>query len=344
MKLKELQYDFPEDLIATEPKRPSRVLLVETNSKIKSDAEFDANICEISMKELLAKIPAGDVLVVNNTKVLKRRVFANSLEILFLSSSDKKNWKVLFPSKKYKIEDEIQLPLGRKMKLLKKGRPQEVLTDLSLDEDYFAQVAELPLPPYIQKMRSDRHTMKADESWYQTAWAQQPGSFAAPTASLHFSLQDIDQLKSRGVIVVELTLHVGLGTFLPVTVEDLNDHEMHAEYVEIPIQTWNAVFDAKKNGNKIWAMGTTVTRALESKNLGFYKENFCGFSNLLIQPGFKWTIVDRIITNFHQPESTLLALVAAFAGLKRVRQAYQIAIEKRFRLFSYGDLSVWIRE
>ena len=229
---------------------------------------------------------------------------------------------------------------------MQKGRPQIVEASEALDEKYFDQVAELPLPPYIQKARGERHTVQADESWYQTHWAQKPGSFAAPTASLHFSIEDFAALRKRGVKILELTLHVGLGTFLPVTAEDLDQHDMHAEYVEIPKETWEQIQKAKTEGKKIWSLGTTATRALESAGAGLLNENangLHGLTRILIQPGFQWKVVDRLLTNFHQPESTLLALVAGFSDLNTVKSVYQYAISKHFRLFSYGDLSVWIR-
>lgn len=327
MKLHDLKYDYPEDLVATEPQRPSRVLWVE-----------GGKARELTPDQLLAAIPSGDVLVVNNTQVLKRRVFAGELEILFLSQEGLK-WQVLFPSKKHSVGAEIELPLGRKMKLIQKGRPQVVETDQPLNESYFSQVAELPLPPYIQKARGARHTVSEDESWYQTAWASKPGSFAAPTASLHFSSSDIAKLKSRGVKILEVTLHVGLGTFLPVTAEYLDQHEMHEEFFEMPREVFLELEKAKNEGRKVWALGTTATRTLESATA----EKLSGFTKLLIQPGYRWKRVDRLLTNFHQPESTLLALVAGFSDLETVKQVYQQAIEKKFRLFSYGDLSVWIR-
>lgn len=337
MKISDLQFHYPEELVATKPERPSRVLKIEKG-------EF----AEISLAQLIQEIPSGDILVVNNTKVLKRRVFAGDLEILFLGKLNQPGefWEVLFPSKKTKLDQALELPLGVKMTLRQKGRPQIVEINQVLDESYFEKVAELPLPPYIQKARGARHTVEADESWYQTAWAKEPGSFAAPTASLHFSQQDLETLKAKGVRICELTLHVGLGTFLPVTTEDLNDHDMHAEWVEIPRETWQAIQDAKAQGRKIWSLGTTATRSLESAGQGLLKESetgLQGFTKLLIQPGYQWTTVDRLLTNFHQPESTLLALVAGFSDLNTVKSAYEYAISKRFRLFSYGDLSVWIK-
>lgn len=336
MKISDLDYSFPPELIATEPLRPSRVMWVENNIPPQ----------EITAVDLLSRIPAGDVLVINNSKVLPRRIFTADFEILFLHSSDGKSWEVLFPSKGLKLGDRIELPEGKVAELIQKGRPQILRLESSLTEDYFQRVAQLPLPPYIQKARAERQPRSQDQKWYQTAWASQQGSMAAPTASLHFSLSDLAHLKSRGVQVVEMTLHVGLGTFLPVTTEDLDQHEMHAEFVEVPDSTWAQIQNAKQHGHKIWCLGTTVTRALESVALGLLPQNaqgdFCGSTRLMIQPGHQWQVVDRLLTNFHQPQSTLLALVSAFAGLQRVQSCYQWAIERRFRLFSYGDLSVWV--
>lgn len=337
MKITDLQFEYPEELVATQPQHPSRVMWVDA---------IDDEPQEIPFSELLNRIPVGDVLVVNNTKVLKRRVFAGDVEILFLKQQNATEWEVLFPSKKYKVGESLELPLGIQMTLIQKGRPQWVRLSESVSEDYFQKVAELPLPPYIQKARQDRHTVDADESWYQTAWAAKPGSFAAPTASLHFSAQDIQALKAKGVHVAEVTLHVGLGTFLPVTAEDLDDHEMHEEYAEIPANVWALIQRQKAEGKNIWALGTTSVRTLESAAQGLLAcseaGDYSGFTRLLIQPGYQWKVVDRLMTNFHQPESTLLALVAGFSSLDRVKTCYRWAIERKFRLFSYGDLSVWL--
>jgi S-adenosylmethionine:tRNA ribosyltransferase-isomerase len=338
MKISDLDFEYPEELVATEPKRPSRVMWVEAGVPK-----------ELSFAEFLTKIPPGDILVLNNTKVLKRRVFAGDLEILFLSrrEGEAELWEVLFPSKKFKVGDVVELPQGVTMTLKEKGRPQLVTLSERVNESYFEKVAELPLPPYIQKARKERHTVQADESWYQTAWAKAPGSFAAPTASLHFSGKDLEELRQRGVQALELTLHVGLGTFLPVTTEDLDGHKMHSEYVEIPGEVIEKIQAAKKDGRKVWALGTTATRALESFPRGYFEKSetgaLQGFTDILIQPGFDWLVVDRLLTNFHQPESTLLALVAGFADLETVKRAYRWAIERQFRLFSYGDLSAWVK-
>lgn len=326
--LTDLLYDYPEHLVATSPQKPPRVAFIE-------NGEFR----EISFKELLSKIPAGDVLVLNDTQVLKRRVFAGSLEVLFLKANpDRTEWEVLFPSRDLKVGAVVDLPLGKSFTLTAKGRPQKIKTSTSLDESYFEAVAELPLPPYIQKARGERHNVSSDKNWYQTAWAASPGSLAAPTASLHFTSDDVAEIKSRGVQVETLTLHVGLGTFLPLTDEMIESGVLHKEYVEIPAATWQRILSAKKSGKKVWALGTTVTRSLESaaKN---YSEVF--ETDLFITPGYEFKIVDRLMTNFHQPGSSLLSLVMAFAGKEQVKSAYKTAIEKEMRLFSYGDFSVW---
>jgi len=339
MKLTDLDFSYPENLVATEPKYPSRVMKV--------DLAGGGTPHEISLQQVLELIPAGDLLIVNNTKVLKRRVFAGDIEILFLAQKTPNSWEVLFPSRKFAVGEKIDLPGGVTMTLTQKGRPQIVELNQVIGEDYFSQHGELPLPPYIQKARNQRHTVQEDESWYQTKWAHKPGSFAAPTASLHFHEQEMLFVKGRGVRVLEVTLHVGLGTFLPVTAEDLDQHDMHEEYAEVPAVVWDAVVKARMEGRKIWALGTTATRALESAAGGFLGHdingNFSGFTKMLIQPPYQFRVVDRLLTNFHQPQSTLLALVSAFAGLATVKACYQWAIARNFRLFSYGDLTLWLK-
>jgi S-adenosylmethionine:tRNA ribosyltransferase-isomerase len=330
VKLSDLVYHYPEELVAVRPQRPSRVMWVENGTP-----------SEMTLVNFLERIPPGDVFVINNTKVLKRRVFSeNETEILFLDQIDESHWKVLFPSKKLKIGDELKLPKNFSLQLVEKGRPQIVRISPPITEKDLSEIAELPLPPYIQKARGERHNVESDESWYQTAWAEKPGSMAAPTASLHFSADDLNRLKSRGVHVVELTLHVGLGTFLPVSTDDLNDHVMHSESYEISESNWSRISLAKENHRKVWALGTTTTRVLESVARG---GPLFGSTDILLQEGSEFKVVDRLLTNFHQPESTLLALVAGFAGLENVKKCYSWAIERKFRLFSYGDLSVWLK-
>lgn len=338
MQIDELSFEFPEELIAISPQRPSRVMWVNG---------LESPI-EISIEELKFQFQKGDILVVNDTKVVKRRVFVDDLEILFLNEFEPRRWQVLFPSKKMKVGDAIHLPEGRKITLLEKGRPQIVEADADLDEGYFERHAELPLPPYIQKARGARHNETSDQNWYQTAWAEKAGSLAAPTASLHFSQSDMQDLKARGVEILSITLHVGLGTFLPVTTQNLEDHVMHAEWIEIPAPVRERLERAMKEKTAIWALGTTVARSLESWAHGQISVqqdgSVSGLSTLFIRPGFEFRVLNRLLTNFHQPQSTLLALVAAFSTLGHVKACYEWAIQHRFRLFSYGDLTVWIKK
>lgn len=330
MKLIDLKFDYPEELIATSPSRPTRVMLVDPKGRPS----------EITISQLIDQIPAGDVLVLNDTKVLKRRVFAEDLEILFLEELQNGQQKVLFPSKKYKVGDQIVLPNGSKMKLLEKGLPQLVEVTPRLTDADFDRFGELPLPPYIQKARDARHNVQADESWYQTAWAANPGSFAAPTASLHFTDDDLKKLEAKGVKVLKITLHVGLGTFLPVKTENLDDHKMHAEVYDVSTDVWLEIEKAKALRHKVWALGTTVTRTLETVAR---THKLSGQSEILLQEGSEFLVVDRLMTNFHQPESTLLALVSGFSSLQTVKKNYAWAIDRKFKLFSYGDFSVWIK-
>lgn len=340
MKIEELDFQYPEKLIALEPSRPSRIMWVD---RAQEPVELQG------LDELIAKFQPGDCLVLNDSRVLKRRVFSQSeLEILFLAPAEAgslKKWQVLCPSSRWR-EGALQiLPGGVELKLVGRGRTQVVEANRELDEAYFEKCGEMPLPPYIQKARGERHNRQTDRDVYQTAWAKTDGSLAAPTASLHFSQNDLAALEKRGVEMVTITLHVGLGTFLPVTAPTLDEHVMHAEAVEIPAKAWQTIQSTRAQGAKVWALGTTVARSLESAAAGKLQQaaegSFVGLTDLFIRPGFEWRAVDRLLTNFHQPRSTLLALVGAFAGLERVRAAYEWAIAREFRLFSYGDLSVW---
>jgi len=334
----ELDFPYPESLIATERLPSSRIMLVRGQ----------ANPVEMNgVSELLAEFRSGDCLVVNETRVLRHRVFtAAGLEILFLESlnHERSRWSVLCPSSRWKAGTQQILPEGIALDLVERGRTQIVQADQTLTAKFFECHGEMPLPPYIQKARGERHNRADDVSQYQTAWAKNQGSLAAPTASLHFTNNDLEILRLRGVRIVKLTLHVGLGTFLPVNVDSLNEHVMHAENVIIPADTWHAVSESP---GRVWALGTTVARSLESAAAGLLKleasGDLSGATTLFIRPGFTWKVVDVLMTNFHQPRSTLVALVAAFAGLDRVKECYAWAIERHFRLFSYGDLTVWTK-
>ncbi len=355
MNLSDLHYELPNELIAKTPVRPSRILFSK-----------DGVTEEIDKEKLFSQFSRGDVLVVNNTAVLKRRIFYNDLEILFLGHSVRHQnsliWEVLFSAKRFSLNTWIDLPSGLQMRLLEKGRPQIVELNQEVDEAYFESHAQLPLPPYIQELRESRQNLAEDNVWYQTAWAKLQGSLAAPTASLHFTQKDLTTLKEKGVAVLEITLHVGLGTFLPIKVAHLDQHEMHSEEVCIPESVWSEITSAKSQGHKIFVLGTTVMRSLESFYLfqqgripevnGFHfetgksaegKDQYFGQTRLFIRPGFEFHVTDYLLTNFHQPQSSLLALVYAFYDKSSVQSAYQYAINQRFRFLSYGDLSVWCK-
>ncbi|HPI41877.1 MAG TPA: tRNA preQ1(34) S-adenosylmethionine ribosyltransferase-isomerase QueA, partial [Pseudobdellovibrionaceae bacterium] len=359
----DLQFEYPESLTATEPSTQPRVLINERKENqhtetLSSDSQNPENQnpenqnsenqnpenYEIQIKDLIEKFNPGDVLVLNETQVLKRRVFVERREILFIKEIKPQLWEVLFPVRGMSVDDSLNLPEGKIMTLVEKSKPQVVRISEALDEAYFERHGEVPLPPYIQKNRDQRHSRKEDDRWYQTVWARNKGSLAAPTAGLHFKEHHLERLREKGVLIQKMTLHVGLGTFLPIQ-GTLETHKMHKEYVEVPRSTWNEIIKAKQEGRRIWALGTTVTRSLESVFLGMLEKNeqghYCGETDLFIKPGFEFKVVDVLMTNFHQPQSTLLALVFAFAGIENVKRAYSWAIEKKFRLFSYGDLSVW---
>ena len=347
VKLSELDFEYPEELVATERADESRIMLVD-------GAESPR---EISPCQLLEIFRPGDLWVVNETRVLKRRVFtAQGLEILFIRSlsADDQEWEVMCPSSRWK-SGTIQTVGSVEFEIFERGRPQKLRASVPLQPDFFLEFGELALPPYIQKARGERHARTEDDREYQSIWARGPeasfenneGSLAAPTASFHFDADFLTSLEKRGVGVAKVTLHVGLGTFLPVTVEDLGDHVMHAESAEISKATRARIEAVKKSGGRIVAVGTTVTRTLEAMALGHFQErpdgSLRGETSLLIRPGFQWRVVDVLLTNFHQPKSTLLALVAAFSTIEKVHLVYQWAIKNKFRLFSYGDLTAWLR-
>ena len=334
----ELQYSYPAELIAQKPSKSWRALFCKNGDPV-----------EIPQEEVLDLVQPGDVFVINDTQVLKRRVFTDQgLEILFLNHLGENRWQVLFPARKLKPGDQVELPEAIKMTLVEKGIPQTVEINQSLTEKYFQQHAELALPPYIQQAREARRNQIEDEDWYTTDWGENYGSCAAPTASLHFTNDDLEKLRSKKVEVHGLTLHVGLGTFLPIRTDDLSGHKMHSEWASIPSTTLRAIQQCEAQGKTVWALGTTVTRALESWAHGYLQthEDGCatGWTDIFIKPGFEFKCVSGLLTNFHQPESTLMALVAAFSGLDNVKRMYAYAVENKFRLFSYGDLSLWKRK
>ena len=337
MQTSDLDFTFPPELVAIEPSRSTRVAFIRPEEMPK----------ELNLPGLIAEFKAGDLLVINESKVIPARVFSSDeIEVLFLKAIDAEHWQVLFPAREFAVGSKLQMPHGLTITLTQKGLPQIVQVSKSIDYEYFDRAGEVALPPYIQEARGQRHNRAEDLRWYQTDWAKNPGSVAAPTASLHFHQSDLLSLKERGVDIANVTLHVGAGTFLPVKSADLTKHVMHEEVAEIPAETIKLVQKTKARGGRVWALGTTVARTLESQAANLLElqadGGFRGATKLFIYPPFEFKIVDALLTNFHQPKSTLLGLVAAFAGLERTKNAYAWAIERKFKLFSYGDLSAWI--
>lgn len=337
MQLSDLDYSYPQDLIAVEPSRPTRVAFCSQG----------AIPVELDMTGLLERFEPGDLLVMNESKVVPARVFSlNNDEILFLRKLTPMSWEVLFPSKPFKQGAQISLPGQVTATLVLKALPQVLHMDFPIDDDYFETFGEFALPPYIQEARNERHNRPQDKNWYQSAWAAKAGSVAAPTASLHFQQGHLDELKRRGVELGKLTLHVGAGTFMPIRHQNVDEHEMHSEFVEIPHALIDQIEHARAAGKRVWALGTTVTRSLEALARGQLQKTATGFAGetkIFIKPGHKFEMVDALLTNFHQPKSTLLCLVAAFSSLDKVKDVYRWAIDRRFKLFSYGDLSVWLK-
>lgn len=341
MLLQELDYTYPDHLVALQPRRPSRVMWVESSS----DKTIEPK--EIKWSEFLEQFTPNDLIVMNDTKVLPSLVVTpdgTEVHMIQKLNDEGSRYEVLFPAKNYKIDEKFALTKDHQVTLKQKGLPQIIEFEKPWSEKDFFTYGKPALPPYILKLRQNERYTQQDEKWYQSAWAERLGSVAAPTASLHFSLDDLKKLKEKSVAIEFITLHVGMGTFLPVRTESLNDHKMHKEFVSIPNRTLLKIREIKNKGGKVWALGTTVARSLEAyaqNHLEESENSFSGTTDLLIQPPYQFQIVDCLMTNFHQPKTTLMALVAAFAGLKEMKEAYQWAIEKQFQLFSYGDLSVW---
>ena len=335
MNIEDFNYDLPERLIAQTPleKRDSSKLLI-----------IDKKTGEIEHKhfdEILDYLEEGDTLILNDTKVIPARLYGiksntnAAIELLLLKENNKDVWECLTrPAKRIKIGDIVTFSNKlkaecisikeegiREFKLMYEGILLEILDELG----------EMPLPPYI-------HEKLKDKDRYQTVYAKNIGSAAAPTAGLHFTLDLLEKIKQKHVNIAYITLHVGLGTFRPVNVEKIEDHKMHSEYYIMNKETADLLNMTKKNNKKIISVGTTSTRTIETiMNLyGEFRE-CSGWTNIFIYPGYEFKGIDRLITNFHLPKSTLVMLVSALAGRENILNAYKEAIEKEYRFFSFGD-------
>ena len=331
MRLSDFDYALPPELIAQHPaprRTASRLLHLDGRSGELEDLAF---------RDIVRLIASGDVLVLNDTRVIKARLrgrkdTGGEIEVLIERIVDPhaalaqvRASKTPKPGGKLLFGDSVQAEvLGREGEFFRLRFADEVLKVLEAH-------GEVPLPPYIAHA-GDRD----DEARYQTVYARTPGAVAAPTAGLHFDEALIASLQARGVVIAYVTLHVGAGTFQPVRVEDLSTHVMHSEWYSIPQETVDAIARARAAGGRVIAVGTTTLRALEAAAQGELRAGSAE-TRLFIVPGFRFRVVDRLVTNFHLPRSTLLMLVSAFAGMDNIRRAYAHAIAQRYRFFSYGD-------
>jgi len=356
MKTEQLDYDLPSELIAQAPaerRSDSRLLVLDRGNGGLIDSRF---------VDLGTYLRAGDCLVLNDTKVLAARFFARrqtgaALEGLFLAEHEGQPgvWKAMLKgARKVRPGERIWITSRRvgtahqlsgvrdtryEVELLEKQADGVCLLKVETQRSAEAVLDEVgfpPLPPYIRR-DGDRTQAQADRQRYQTVYARQPGAVAAPTAGLHFTEPLLAQLQQQGVRLANVTLHVGAGTFIPVKVEDLEDHEIHREWFRLDQANAEIINATRAAGGRIVAVGTTATRVLETVATGAGVEPGEGTTGLFITPGCKFKAVGAMITNFHLPKSTLLALVAAFAGLERTLAAYHHAIEQRYRFYSYGD-------
>ncbi len=334
MKLSDFSFELPENLIAkypTEDRTASRLLTLDGKNGVVKHCQFT---------DILDLVNEHDVLVFNNTKVIPARLMGQKstggqVEVLIerilqddLALAHVRASKAPKPGSMLRLENAIDVEVvGRRDALfeLRFVGDESVLHALESH-------GHMPLPPYI-----DRPDEDADKTRYQTVYSEKPGAVAAPTAGLHFDDAILQQLTQKGVTLAFVTLHVGAGTFQPVRVDNIEEHTMHAEYAEVPQQVVDAVAQAKANGGRVIAVGTTSVRSLESASADGELKPFFEDTSIFIYPGYHFNVVDAMITNFHLPESTLMMLISAFAGRDNVMSAYQQAIEQKYRFFSYGD-------
>ena len=333
MRIEDFDYFLPPELIAQHPaaeRAASRLLHLDGRTGEMRDRTF---------RDIVELVDAKDVLVFNDTKVIKARLrgrkdTGGEVEILVERILDASRALAhVRASKPPRTGRQIRLARGGVVEVL--GRQGELFELLFLDGpvlDVLEAWGEVPLPPYIE------HVPQAeDEQRYQTVYARAPGAVAAPTAGLHFDAPILEQLRAKGVALASLTLHVGAGTFQPVRIEDVSQHVMHSEWYGVPQETVEAIAAAKRRGGRVVAVGTTTLRALESAAAAGELAPGTAETQLFIIPGYRFRVVERLLTNFHLPRSTLLMLVSAFAGTESIRRAYAHAVKERYRFFSYGD-------
>ena len=339
MKTSDFDYDLPESSIAQTPAEPrdsSRLLVLDRGS-----GEIEHRI----FRDIGDYLRSGDLLVLNQTRVIPARIYARKetggrVEILLLRRRDELIWEALVGGKGLRVGKLMKVENGPQAEIVELLDGSERLIQFSEPiEPYFSQVGNVPLPPYI-------HEKLSDPERYQTVYAHEPGSAAAPTAGLHFTHHLLDELQAKGVKVAYVTLHVGLDTFAPVTEEDPQEHKIHSEWCELPKETADLINETQQARGRVVAVGTTSVRTLESapryskldnSSIEYRISPFVGPTSLYILPGYTFQVVDAMITNFHLPKSTLLMLVSAFAGRETILRTYEKAIQEGYRFYSFGD-------
>ena len=336
MNVKDYDYDLPEELIAQDPledRSSSRLMVLDRQTGDVEHRHFT---------DILEYLHPGDCLVINNTKVIPARLFGvkedtqAKIEVLLLKRKENDIWEPLVkPGKKAKPGTKLVFGDGlltaEVVDVVEEGNRLIQFHYDGIFEEILDQLGQMPLPPYIT------HQLK-DKNRYQTVYAKYDGSAAAPTAGLHFTKELLQKVKDMGVDIAEVTLHVGLGTFRPVKVENVLDHHMHSEFYMVSQEAADKINRAKENGHRVIAVGTTSTRTLEAaadENGRLHETS--GWTEIFIYPGYQFKVIDALITNFHLPQSTLVMLVSALAGREHVLHAYEIAVKERYRFFSFGD-------
>lgn len=336
MELSDFDFYLPQELIAQHPVEPrdsSRLMVVNrTNEKIEHHI-FD---------ELPNLLHSGDVLVINNTRVIPARLIGEKeetgahIECLLLKRVERDAWEVLIkPGKRLKEGQKVSFGggklIGELLEILPDGNRKIRFSYEGIFEAVLDELGNMPLPPYITEKLENKER-------YQTVYAKENGSAAAPTAGLHFTRELLEKLRQNGVEIVEILLHVGLGTFRPVKVEKIEEHEMHSEYYRVSPEAAERINRAKQEGRRVIAVGTTASRTLESvgQENGMIQAGD-GWTDIFIYPGYRFKVVDSLITNFHFPKSTLVMLVSALAGRDLIMQAYALAVQERYRFYSFGD-------
>ena len=334
MKLSEFDFPFDSSLIAAHPSLPrdhARLLVLQ---------RLDRSLSHRRVEELPNLLQPGDLLVVNNTKVLAARVAGRKsstgaeVEILFVKDLGAAIWEVLIKGT-FRPGQIIEMGAEASAVVIERGA---IRTTVRVESpipfsEWLRQYGQMPLPPYLKRAPTDQ-----DREWYQTLFALHEGAIAAPTAGLHFTPELLARLRQSGIGLTAVTLHVGVGTFKPVTVDQIEDHQMGAEWVEVGVEAVCSIEQARAAGGRIVSVGTTVVRALETAARADGQiRPYCGETDIFMTPGFSFKVVDALLTNFHLPRTTLLMLVSALAGTELLRQAYADAVRERYRFYSYGD-------